>query len=312
MQVLEKISRFIGNTFAYWVLLFAIAAFLVPVGFTWLAPYITPLLGIVMFGMGLTLSLNDFKEVVKRPKDVSIGVIAHFIIMPLVAFLLTVIFPISPQVAVGVILVGCCPSGTSSNVMSYLAKGDVALSVAITTVSTLLAPIVTPFLIWVLASRWLHISFADLFFSIIQVILVPILLGVIVKLGLGRRIEAGVKALPIVSVVAIVAIVSAVVSVNQKMIATSGLLIFAIVVPHNCCGLLFGYATSRLLKMEAPKRRTIALECGLQNSGLGAALASAISPRLPLSRVQSSASGTTSQGRLSRDGLESRRKKARP
>ncbi|MFD2617027.1 bile acid:sodium symporter family protein [Terrilactibacillus laevilacticus] len=275
MQVLDRISRFIGSTFAYWVLLFAIVAFLVPAGFTWLAAYITPLLGIVMFGMGLTLSLKDFKEVFTRPKDVLIGVLFHFIIMPGIAFLLTLVFHVRPEVAVGVILVGCCPSGTSSNVMTYLAKGDTALSVAVTTVSTLLAPIVTPFLIWVLASKWVDVSFSDLFFSIVEIIFVPIILGVIVKLLLGKKIEAGIKALPIVSVIAIIAILSAVVSINQALIAKSGLIIFAMVILHNCCGLALGFFGARLLRMPEPKQKAIAIEVGLQNSALGASIATA-------------------------------------
>ncbi|MTT31964.1 bile acid:sodium symporter family protein [Terrilactibacillus sp. BCM23-1] len=275
MQVLDRISRFIGSTFAYWVLLFAVVSFLVPAGFTWLAAYITPLLGIVMFGMGLTLSIKDFKEVVKRPFDILIGVLAQFIIMPGVAFLLTMVFHVSPEVAVGVILVGCCPGGTSSNVMTFLAKGDTALSVTMSSVTTLLAPIVTPFLIWLLASQWVSISFSSLFISILKIILLPIFLGVIVKLILGKRIEVGIKALPIVSVVAIIAIVSAVVSSNQEKIATNGLLIFALVFLHNGLGLLLGYLSGKLFRMSEPKQRALAFEVGLQNSALGASIATA-------------------------------------
>src|SRR5690606_19616198 len=141
---LASFSAFVGKTFAVWVLLFAVLGFVFPETFKFFGPYIVTLLGIIMFGMGLTLSVDDFREVVRRPVDVGIGVASQFLIMPLLAVLLTKIIPMSPEVAAGVILVGCCPGGTSSNVMTYLGKGDVALSVACTSVPTLAAPIVTP------------------------------------------------------------------------------------------------------------------------------------------------------------------------
>lgn len=273
MKALEKISNFVGSTFAIWVLLFAIIAFFFPSGFTWIAPYIAPLLGIVMFGMGLTLSPGDFNEVFKRPKEVALGVGAQFVIMPLVAFALVTILPVPPVVAVGIILVGSCPGGTASNVMTYLAKGDTALSVAITAVSTLLAPVVTPALMLLFASQWLPVSAGDLFMSIVKIVLVPIILGLVVKYFFGQKIEAGVKALPLVSVVAIVAIVAAVVGVNQENIAETGVLIFTLVMLHNLFGFLFGYLAGKLFNVGAAQKRAISIEVGMQNSGLGASLA---------------------------------------
>lgn len=148
MRALAALSRFVGNTFAYWVLLFAILAFLFPQAFIGLKSWIVPLLGLVMFGMGLTLKLEDFSEVARNPWRVALGVIAHFVIMPGVALVAVPVFQLPPEIAVGVILVGCCPSGTSSNVMARLAKGDLALAVAIAAVTTLLAPLLTPTLIW--------------------------------------------------------------------------------------------------------------------------------------------------------------------
>ncbi len=145
MKALAQISSFVGKTFAAWVVLFAVLGFFFPDTFKQIGPWIVTLLSIIMFGMGLTLSLDDFREVVKRPFDVTIGVLGQFLIMPLLAVLLTKFIPMPPEVAAGVILVGCCPGGTSSNVMTYLSKGDVALSVACTSVTTLVAPIVTPF-----------------------------------------------------------------------------------------------------------------------------------------------------------------------
>jgi len=263
----------VGSTFAIWVLLFAALSFIYPAGFTWIVPYIVPLLGIIMFGMGLTLSAKDFKEVLRRPKEVAVGVGAQFIIMPFLAFLLVTILPVSPEVAVGVILVGCCPGGTSSNVMTYLSKGDTALSVAITAVSTVLAPIMTPLLMLLFASKWLPVSAGALFLSIVKIVLVPIILGLLVKYFLGDKIEAGIKALPLVSVIAIVAIVAAVVGVNQENIAETGALIFAIIILHNGLGYLLGLGLGKLFKMDKPKGRAVSIEVGMQNSGLGASLA---------------------------------------
>ncbi len=273
MKTLERISQFAGNTFAIWVLLFAGLAFFVPDGFTWIAPYISILLGIIMFGMGMTLSVDDFIEVLKQPKKVAIGIVAQFTIMPLIAFGLAVAFRLPPEVAAGVILVGCCPGGTSSNVMTFLAKGNVALSVAITSCTTLLAPFVTPALILLLASKWLPVSAGDMFWSVVKVVLIPIVLGLIVKMLFNKQVEKSVKALPLVSVIAIVAIVAAVVSGSQQKIAEIGLLILLVVILHNSLGYLLGFWVARLLKLEYYDQKAISIEVGMQNSGLGATLA---------------------------------------
>ncbi|MEF9943580.1 MAG: bile acid:sodium symporter family protein, partial [Burkholderiaceae bacterium] len=241
MSFVARLSRFFGNTFALWVLLFAVLAYTAPAQFRWIAPYIVPLLGLIMFGMGLTLSKADFLEVLRRPGDVALGVAGQFIIMPGLAWLLCTALELPPEIAVGVILVGCCPGGTASNVMAFLARGDVALSVAITSVSTLLAPIVTPALVYLLASQWLEISAIAMFWSIVQVVVLPIALGVAAQSLLREKIKVCVDVLPLVSVAAIVAIVAAVVAVSQAKIASTGLLIFAVVVLHNGLGMLIGY-----------------------------------------------------------------------
>ncbi|WP_191485223.1 bile acid:sodium symporter family protein [Pseudomonas sp. FEN] len=275
MRALATLSRFVGNTFAYWVLIFAVLAFLQPAWFIALKIAIVPLLGLVMFGMGLTLKLDDFAEVARHPWRVALGVVAHFIIMPGVAWLLCRAFQLPAEIAVGVILVGCCPSGTASNVMTWLARGDLALSVAIAAVTTLLAPLLTPALIWLLASAWLPVSFGELFWSILQVVLLPIVLGVVAQRLLGQRVRHAVEVLPLVSVLSIVIIVAAVVAASQAKIAESGLLIMAVVMLHNSFGYLLGYFTGRLFKLPLAQRKSLALEVGMQNSGLGAALASA-------------------------------------
>lgn len=275
MEALAKLSRFVGNTFAFWVLLFAALAFYMPDHYSWLGVYIVPLLGLIMFGMGLTLSKADFAEVFRRPITVLIGVLGQFIIMPALAWVLATVLALPPEVAVGVILVGCCPGGTASNVMTFLARGDLALSVAITSVTTLLAPIVTPALIYLLASQWLEVSAAAMFWSIVQVVIIPLLLGLLVQKLLGERVKAGVQVLPLVSVAAIVAIVAAVVALNQERIATTGLQIFAVVVLHNGLGLLLGYLLAKLSGLTVAQRKTLSIEIGMQNSGLGVALATA-------------------------------------
>ncbi|WP_435635202.1 bile acid:sodium symporter family protein [Pseudomonas solani] len=275
MRALAALSRFVGNTFALWILLFAVLAFYQPAWFLPLVKWIVPLLGVIMFGMGLTLKTEDFREVARRPLRVLIGVLAQFLIMPGLAWLLCQVLRLPPEVAVGVILVGCCPGGTASNVMTWFARGDLALSVAITAVTTVLAPLVTPALIWLLASAWLPVQFGALFMSILQVVLLPIALGLIAQRLLGVRVRHLVEVLPLVSVVSIVVIVAAVVAASQAKIAESGLLIMAVVVLHNGLGLALGYLAGKVFGLPLAQRKTLAIEVGMQNSGLGAALASA-------------------------------------
>ncbi|MGF6155684.1 BASS family bile acid:Na+ symporter [Ensifer sp. KUDG1] len=273
MKAVASFSQFVGRTFALWVIVFAILGFVFPDIFKQVTPYIVTLLGIIMFGMGLTISLDDFKEVARRPFEVGIGVVSQFLIMPLLAVLLTAVIPMSPEVAAGVILVGCCPGGTSSNVMTYLSKGDVALSVACTSVTTLLAPIVTPFLVWTFASQYLPVDATAMFMSIVKVVLLPLALGFFLQKLLPGLVKAAVPALPLVSVAGIVLIVAAVVGASKGAIASSGLLIFAVVVLHNGLGYLLGFFAAKVAGLSLAKRKAIAIEVGMQNSGLGAALA---------------------------------------
>ncbi|WP_334176255.1 bile acid:sodium symporter family protein [Pseudoxanthobacter sp.] len=275
MAFIARFSAFVGKTFALWTILFAVLGFVFPSTFRQLTPYIVTLLGIIMFGMGLTISADDFREVVRRPLDVLIGVIAQFLIMPLLAVALTRIIPMSPEVAAGVILVGCCPGGTSSNVMTYLSKGDVALSVACTSVTTLLAPVVTPFLVWLFASQFLPVDAAAMFLSIVKVVLLPLALGYLAQKLMPGVVHAAVPMLPLVSVTGIVLIVAAVVGASRGAIVQSGLMIFAVVILHNGLGYLLGFFAAKATGMSLAKRKAIAIEVGMQNSGLGAALATA-------------------------------------
>ena len=273
MQTLLKLTQFVSKTFALWAIVFAVLAFYFPAEFKIFAPYIPYLLGLVMFGMGITLTFNDFGEVAKHPKSVVIGVVGQFVIMPSIAFVLAKAFDLPPDLAVGVILVGSCPGGTSSNVMTYLAKGNTALSVACTTISTLLSPLLTPAIFYVLASQWLDIDASAMFLSVLKMVLFPIFLGLVVRALFKKAIEQASQTMPLVSVISIVLILVAVVAVSKDKIVESGLLIFTVVVLHNCLGYLIGFFAAKLFKLNIADSKAIAIEVGMQNSGLGAALA---------------------------------------
>lgn len=273
MKSLESCSNFISKYMALFVIIIAIIALFMPWTFKWSAQYVTYLLGIVMFGMGMTLRFEDFKLVFKRPKDVFIGALAQFTIMPALAWFLATAFQLPPELAVGVILVGTCPGGTSSNVMTYLARGDVALSVSITMTTTILAPIVTPILSWWLAGAWIDISLAAMMMSIVQVVVLPIILGIIINKLFGDFVRKAIKLLPLISVIAIVLIVGGVVSVSAQKIMETGLLIMAVVILHNMLGYALGFVIAKALKMDLAKSKAISIEVGMQNSGLATSLA---------------------------------------
>ena len=275
MQALLKLTNFMSKTFALWAIVFALLAFIFPEQFKIFAPCIPYLLGLVMFGMGITLTFADFTEVAKHPKSVFIGVAGQFIIMPAIAFGLAKAFDLPADLAVGVILVGSCPGGTSSNVMTYLAKGNTALSVACTTISTLLSPILTPAIFYVLASQWLDINAGAMFMSVLQMVLFPIFLGLVVHALFKKQVEQASQTMPLVSVISIVVILAAVVAISKDKIIESGLLIFSVVVLHNCLGYLIGYFAAKLFKLNTADSKAVAIEVGMQNSALGAALAAA-------------------------------------
>jgi len=273
MKSLEKLSSFISKYMAVFVILVAAIALIQPWTFKWAAPKITILLGIVMFGMGMTLRLRDFQLVFQRPKDVFIGALAQFTIMPALAWLLAKGFGLPPELAAGVILVGTCPGGTSSNVMTYLARGDVALSVSMTMTTTVLAPIVTPLLTWGLAGEWVDISLSAMMMSIVQVVILPIVLGIVINSFFEETVQKIVKLLPLISVIAIVLIVGGVVSVSSQRILETGLLIMLVVMLHNLLGYSIGFLIAKALHMNVAKAKAISIEVGMQNSGLATSLA---------------------------------------
>lgn len=273
MNILIKITQFVSRTFAIWVIISAVIATQFPETFKLLTPAIPYLLGIVMLGMGLTLTFKDFSEVTRNPKGVIIGVIAQFLVMPTLAFLLAKLFQLPPDLAIGVILVGACPGGTSSNVMTFLAKGNTALSIACTTISTLLAPVFTPIVFYLFASQWLDVNATSMFISVLKIVLLPIFIGLLIRSIFKQKIAQFSQTMPLISVIAIVLIVCAVVATSKDRIIESGLLIFSIVALHNALGYAIGYGISRLFKLPDADSRAVSIEVGMQNSGLGAALA---------------------------------------
>ena len=286
MNVLKKISNFFGQNMAIIVIAVAALALFAPGSVSFIkTSYVNTLLGIVMFGMGLTLRPDDFKVVFSRPKDVIIGCLAQFTIMPLLAFGLTKVFRLPAELAIGVILVGTCPGGTSSNVMTYLSRGDVALSVGMTSVSTILAPFLTPLLTYLFAGAKVDVNMASMFLSIIKVVIVPIAAGFVINHFFSRITQQIVEILPLISTTAIVAIVAAVVSANSAKLLTSGLLIVAVVICHNVCGYLLGYGIGKVLKLDMAKCRAISIEVGMQNSGLATSLAATHFAQYPLATI---------------------------
>ncbi|EMA26514.1 sodium-dependent transporter [Haloarcula argentinensis DSM 12282] len=230
--------------------------------------------------MGLTLRPTDFRRLIEEPVDIGIGAVTQWLVMPAAAYGLYVLLDLPDAVGIGLILVGAAPGGTASNVMTYLSRGDVALSVAITTLTTLAAPIVMPAWVVFTLGEQINVTFAEMFQSIIQIVIIPVLLGFTIRYLLDRyspkAAEIGTDVFPVISVAAIVAIVAGVVGANVDNILTAGLLVLVAVVTHNAIGLGSGYGVGRVTGMSSDRVRTCAFEVGLQNSGLAVALATTL------------------------------------
>lgn len=284
--MMKAICDFISRWMGLLVLLLALFSLLVPsllaqVG-TWV---INPMLGLIMFGMGLTLNARDFRVVLSRPRDVLIGCMAQFTVMPLVAWVLVRIFRLPADLALGVILVGCCPGGTASNVITYLAGGDLALSVGMTATSTLLAPLLTPLLTWLMAGTYAPVDAWGMLQSILYVVIAPILGGLLLQRLLPRATQKAVAYLPAFSSLMIALLVSIIVAHNAPRLLTGGWLVILVVVLHNLCGLGLGYVLGRLLGLSHPKRVAVSVEVGMQNSGLACSLATLHFAAFPLAPI---------------------------
>ena len=283
---MKRICHYISEYMGVLVLASAVLAMLFPEQLQQVRPtVINYMLGVVMFGMGLTLNLQDFKIVFSRPKDVIIGCMAQFTVMPLLAWTLARLFSLDEALALGVVLVGCCPGGTASNVITYLAKGDLALSVGMTGVSTLLAPFLTPLLTWALAGKSVNVDVVGMLLSILWVVIVPIIVGLIVKWLWPKFTEQATDYLPAFSSIAIATIVAIVIAANASKLLAGGMLIIVVVAMHNVCGLALGYLIGRLLRLTEPKKRAISIEVGMQNSGLASSLATIHFAAYPLATI---------------------------
>ncbi len=283
---MKKVCDFIAQWMGVLVLLVGAVALFLPESFIWIeTKTINPMLGVIMFGMGLTLSPKDFKIVLSRPKDILIGCLAQFTIMPLLAWLLTLAFSLPKELALGVILVGCCPGGTASNVITYLAKGDLALSVGMTACSTLLAPIVTPLLVWLMAGTMVNVDTLGMLLSIVYVVIAPIIVGLLCQHFLPKLTKAVTPYLPAFSSLAIAITVGIVVSHNADRLMLGGMIVILVVMLHNLLGLSLGFAIGRLLRLEKPKCVALSIEVGMQNSGLASSLANMHFAAYPLATV---------------------------
>lgn len=284
--MIKEICNLIARWMGALVLLMALLSVMMPAPFmaidTW---WINPLLGVIMFGMGLTLSPQDFRIVFSRPRDVLVGCLAQFTIMPFMAWLLTKAFSLPADLALGVILVGCCPGGTASNVITYLAKGDLALSVGMTATSTVLAPFMTPFLTWLLAGTLVDVNTLGMLQSIVYVVIAPILGGLLIQHFLPGFTKRAVAYLPAFSTLVIAFVVGIVVGHNASRLLMGGLLVIIVVMLHNLSGLALGYGVGRMLSLSHEKRAAISIEVGMQNSGLASSLATLHFAAFPMATI---------------------------
>lgn len=284
--MMKKICDYISEYIGVLVLMVALMALWKPAAFLWIDTWaINPMLGVIMFGMGLTLSPADFRIVLSRPKDILIGCLAQFTVMPLLALALSWAFALPKELALGVILVGCCPGGTASNVITYLAKGDLALSVGMTATSTLLAPVLTPLLVWLLAGTMVEVDTVGMLLSIVYVVIAPIAIGLLCQRFLPKMTRSVVPYLPAFSSLAIAFVVGIIVAHNADRLLVGGMLVVLVVMLHNLCGLSFGYLVGCLLRLPDAKKRAISIEVGMQNSGLASSLATLHFAAYPLATI---------------------------
>ncbi len=261
------------SLFPLWAVIFSVIAFVFPSAFSPYKDAITPLLGVVMFGMGITLRANDFLLVLKRPGVIVLGTAMQYLLMPLIAFILSLILDLPVEIMTGMVLLGACPGGTASNVICYLAKGDVALSITLTFVSTLLAFVLTPALTWLYIGQAVPVEVGNMMLSIVKIVLIPVTLGIMINTLFGRRIKSIRHTFPALSVATIVFIIAIIIALNKENILIAGPLVILAVVLHSAFGFTGGYSLSKILGLDERDAKTLAIEVGMQNSGLSVALA---------------------------------------
>lgn len=293
MKILQLISAWLAKWTPAFITAVAVATFFAPGTFAWVrGDTQTAILGVIMLSMGMTLKAEDFRILLSRPLDMAIGAAAQYTLMPLIAWSLVHVLGLPKAVGVGLILVGCCPGGVSSNIMSFLCKGDVAFSVGMTTISTLLAPVMTPLLMMWLAGESVDVDAPGMFKSILYVTIAPVALGFALNALYGKKRAYGeaMKVMPGVAVLALAAIVGGVVSAQGERFASSGALVFAGVLLHNGLGYALGYLTGVAARFSDAKKRTISIEVGMQNAGLATVLAARHFPAMPEAAVASAVS----------------------
>jgi BASS family bile acid:Na+ symporter len=261
------------SLFPVWAVLLSAVAYVYPEYFAPHQDLIVPFLSLIMLGMGVTLSVDSFLAVFKRPKVILQGTLMKYTIMPLSAWIVCLVLKLPPDLTVGVILLGCCPGGTASNVITYLAKGDVALSIVLTSVSTLLAFLITPFLAWVFLGQTVDVDVMGIVSSVVNIVIIPVVFGLLISYFFEKQIRAVRDIFPAISATAIVIIIAVIIGTNSKNLEQSGLLVLLAVVLHNGLGLAGGYWVSKALKLSETEARTMAIVTGMQNSGLSVALA---------------------------------------
>ncbi len=274
MSAGRKALDFFVNAFPFWALSASLIAMWRPAVFTWFTgPFITAGLGVIMLGMGLTLSAKDFEGVFRKPKLVLLGVVLQYTVMPLLGWSLSALYRLPPPFAVGLILVACCPGGTASNVVSYLARADVPLSVTMTSITTLMAVVVTPLFTWLLAGSRINVNGWGLFWSTIQVVILPVAAGVLMNRVTPRFTRAILPFAPPAAVLMITMIVASIIGAGKAQILNAGLRLVAAVFSLHALGFLLGYVLSKRISKNEIASRTISIEVGMQNSGLGVVLA---------------------------------------
>ena len=290
IESLKTVSKGLAQHASLFVTGVAVLTFFVPELFVWVRGTTqTVILGIIMLTMGLTLTTQDFKILAQRPLDILIGACAQFLIMPCVAYLLVHVFQLEPALALGILLVGCCPGGVSSNIMSYLCHGDVAFSVGMTCASTLLAPVMTPLLMELTAGEIIEIDAIGMFLNILIVTIIPVGIGCFLNYTYSNRASFPTiqSLMPGLSVVCLACIVGGVISTVHDDLVARGLMLFlwtfAVVFCHNTLGYLLGYTAGKLARFNTAKKRTISIEVGMQNAGLATVLAGTFFAAQPLS-----------------------------
>ncbi len=261
------------SLFPLWAVLLSVVAYLRPEYFAPHQDLIVPFLSLIMLGMGITLSVDNFLEVFKKPKVIFLGTLMQYTIMPLAAWIVCLVLKLPADIATGVILLGSCPGGTASNVISYLAKADVALSIVLTSVSTMLAFLATPFLTWFFIGQVVNVDVTGMLVSVVKIVIVPVVLGLLISYLFEKQIGAVKEVFPAISAAAIVIIIAVIIGTNSGNLAHSGPLVLLAVILHNGLGLASGYWVSKALKLSETEARTISIEVGMQNSGLSVALA---------------------------------------